>query len=53
MSWESRGAWEERGSASLLEKANQAYSQILQESPDTLLSPDQEKRVTRAVAEYS
>ena len=53
MSWESRGAWEERGSTSLLEKANQAYSQILQESPDTLLSPDQEKRVTRAVAEYS
>ncbi len=53
MSWESRGAWEERGSTSLLEKANKAYNRILEESPDTLLSPDQEKMVARAFAEYS
>ncbi len=53
MSWESMGVWEEGGCISLLEKANKAFNQMLEESPDTLLSADQEKTVTRAVEKYS
>jgi len=53
MNWESRANWEKNGSMSLLEKANKEYKRMLAESPETLLSPDQEKALSRAVEKFA
>ena len=53
MSWESREVWQKKGGKSLLEKANEAYIKLLKNSPDTLLSPDQEKNVAKAIEKYT
>ena len=53
MNWESRANWEKNGSLSLLEKANKEYKRLLAESPETLLSPDQEKALSRAVEKFA
>lgn len=52
MSWESRAAWERKGSISLLEKANREYRRILDESPETLLEPEQENALAKVLEKF-
>ena len=53
MSWETREVWKKNGSVSLLEKANNTVNEMLDNSPETLLSKDQVKMVDQAVEKFS
>ena len=53
MSWESRDNWEKNGSRSLVEKAHDEYTKMLASAPDTVLSPELDRQLDRAVEKYS
>lgn len=53
MSWESRDNWEKNGSKTLLEKAHEIYTEMLEKSPDTILPPEMDQQLDRAVAQFA
>ena len=53
MSWESREVWQKNGGKTLQEKAHEAFNKILEESPASLLSTEQDKQVSDAMERFA
>lgn len=53
LNWDSRDSWESKGKISLEQKANRECKKILEAAPATVLSPEMEEALNRAVEKFS